>query len=191
MPESTDFEGTKQRVLAEYDAKVNGRKALSFKETMELREYAKSHTDLIAEQLTAEQTVWKALYTSLTEAARKAAPDLFGEIEVLEKKQEDVLYVQTMMAAKRKAHPNDYGVRVWWGFVIVGLLVGWMDSPKVGSILSFGVTFWLGGMLFCVFALDSAEVQGRIALFLYHKLNMKKAAGWLYDRAITIHSLPK
>jgi len=190
MPESTDFEVVKQRVLAEYDAKVNGRKALSFQETMELREYAKSRTDLIAEQLTAEQTVWKALYESLTEQARQVAPDLMVEIEVLEKKQEDLLYILTMMAAKRKAHPHDYGVRVWWGFVIVGLLVGWMDSPKVGSILSFGVTFWLGGMLFCVFALDSAEVQGNIALFLYHKLNMKRTALWLYNRAVTIHSRP-
>ena len=190
MPEPSNFEAIKQRVLAEYDAQVNSRTVLSFKETMELREYAKSRTDLIAEQLTAEQTVWKALYVSLTEEARRAAPDLLAEIEVLEKKQKDLLYVLTMMAAKRKANPHDYGVRVWWGFVIVGLLIGWMDSPKVGSILSFGVTFWLGGMLFCVFALDSPEVQGNIALFLYHKLNMKRTALWLYNRAITIHARP-
>ncbi len=190
MPEPTDFEAIKQRVLAEYAAQVNGRKALSFKETMELREYAKSRTDFIAEHLTAEQTVWKALYESLTEQAREVAPNLMIEIETIEKQRDDLLYILTMMAAKRKALPHDYGVRVWWGFVIVGLLVGWMDSPKVGSILSFGVIFWIGGMLCCVFALDSAEVQGNIALFLYHKLNMKKTALWLYNRAITIHSRP-
>ena len=185
MSESTDYEIVKERVLTEYYAKVNGRTALSFSESMELREYAESHTDLRSECLTPEQDVWKSLHIGLTEELRKAGPDLMAQIEALEERREKLEHLDEKMAAKMKACPNDYGVRVWWGFVIIGLLIGWMRSPDIGSILLNAGAFWIAGAFFCIFAVDSAEVQSRIAIFL-QKLRVNQVSEWLYKRALTI-----
>jgi hypothetical protein len=107
------------------------------------------------------------------------------ELEKLEARRTELAQLQETMLAKLKAHPNDFGIRVWWGFVIIGPLVGWMRAPNIWSIVMYGVVFWIAGMFFSVFALDSAEVQSKIALFL-HKLGEGHISKWLYTRALTI-----
>jgi hypothetical protein len=184
--QSTDFDAAKTRVLAEYYVKVNGRSALTFQESMELREYVKSRIDLHSDNLTMEQAIWKSLYDGLTEELRKSSPDSMAEIETLEKRRDNLQHLQGTMVEKMKACPHDFGIRAWWGFVIIGLLVGWMRTSDVWSILVYGLAFWFAGMFFCIFAIDSAEVQSKIAIFLYHKLHMKGVANWLYNRALTI-----
>ena len=76
-------------------------------------------------------------------------------IEALEKRRDNLQDLQEAMATKTKASPHDYGTRAWWGFVIVGLLVGWMRSPDVWSLLLYGFAFWIAGMFFCIFAIHS------------------------------------
>jgi hypothetical protein len=71
------------------------------------------------------------------------------------------------------------------GFVIIGLLVEWIRAANVWSIPLYGLAFWIAGMFFSVFAIDSAEVQSKIALFL-HKLGEGHISKWLYTRALTI-----
>jgi hypothetical protein len=121
----------------------------------------------------------------MTEELRKAPPASMTEIERLEKQRKNLERLRQAMEAKLKAHPHDYGVKVWWGFVIAGLLVGWLHSRDVGSTLMFGLTFWVAGMFFCVFAIDSAEVESKIAIFL-NRIGVKRIAEWLYTRALTI-----
>ncbi len=181
-----DFDATKDRVLAEYYAKVKGRTALTFHESMELREYVKARTDLHSDNLTMEQAIWKSLYDGLTEELRKSSPDSMAELEALEERRDNLQNLQGVVAAKMKARPHDFGIRAWWVFVIIGMLVGWMRPSDVWSILLYGLGFWTAGMFFCIFAIDSAEVQSKIAIFLHHKLHMKSIAHWLYNRALTI-----
>jgi hypothetical protein len=107
------------------------------------------------------------------------------EIESLKTKKAQLLGLQEAMAARLKARPNDFGVRTWWGFVIIGLLVGWVRAANVWSVLLCGLAFWVAGMLFCIFVLDSAEVQSKIAISL-HRLGEGRISKWLYQRALTI-----
>lgn len=107
------------------------------------------------------------------------------EIKRLEARRDELLRLQEGMKAKMKARPNDFGARAWWGFIIIGVLIGWMRASDVWSVLWYGVAFWIAGMFFSVFALDSAEVQSRIAIFL-HRLGERRVSNWLYQRALTI-----
>jgi hypothetical protein len=86
--------------------------------------------------------------------------------ESLLARRDELLRLQQAMVEKLKAHPHDYGVRIWWGFVIIGLLVGWIRIASIGSVLRYGFAFWVAGMLFSVFALGSAEVQSKLAIAL-------------------------
>jgi len=183
---SEDFYAVKERVLAEFATKGFGSKALSFKEAVELREYAKARTDLRSENLTMEQAIWKSLFEGLTAELRKSSPDSIAEIEALEKRRDNLLDLQETMASKMKARPHDFGIRAWSGFVIIGLLVGWMRSSDVWSILLHGLAFWIAGLFFCIFAIDSAEVKSKIAIFLYNRLGEKHISEWLQHRALTI-----
>ena len=101
-----DFDAIKKRVLAEFATKGFGSEALSFKKAMELREYAKARTDLHSENLTMEQAIWKSLYDGLTEELRKSSPDSMAEIEALEKKRDNLVNLQEMIAARLKARPS-------------------------------------------------------------------------------------
>ena len=184
--DSNDFEAVKKRILAEFAAQGFGDEMLSFQKAGQLREYAKARTDLRSTQLTMEQAIWKSLYDGLTEELRNSSPDTMAEIESLEKQRGELEDLRTAMLAKLKAHPHDFGVRAWWGFVIIGLLVGWIRSSDLWSMALYGFAFWVAGMFFCIFALDSAEVQSKIALFLYHRLGEKRISNWLYSRALTI-----
>ncbi len=126
-------------------------------------------------------------------ASRAAMPDELdnpspgsgAEIERLESQRDELLRLQETITAKLKARPNDYGTRAWWAFVIIGLLVGWIRASSVWSTLLFGLVFWIAGMFFCVFALNSAEVQSKIAIFL-QRLGENRISKWLYQRAFTI-----
>jgi hypothetical protein len=184
--ENNDFALTKQRVLDEYHSQVNGRVALTFPESMELREYSKARTDLHSVNLTMEQAIWKSLYDGLTEELRKSSPASMAEIEALEKRRDNLQNLQEMMAAKMKIRPHDYRIHVWWGFAILGIMVGWIRSSSILITLLHGFAFWLAGTLICVFALDSAEVQSTLAIFLHRRLHMAGLANWLYNRAVTI-----
>lgn len=106
------YEAAKERLLAEYYAQVNGRTSLSFKETIELRDYAKSRTDFHSDQLTPDQVISKMLCEDLTEKLRKSSPDSMAKIEQIEKERDTMQGLQEMMAAKMEAYPHDYGVRV-------------------------------------------------------------------------------
>jgi len=107
------------------------------------------------------------------------------ELARLEQRRDELESLQEAIAAKRAVCPNDYGVRVWWGFVLIGILVGWMRSGVIASILLYGAAFWIVGMFFCIFAVDSAEVQSKVAVFL-NRRGMRRVATWLYTRALTI-----
>jgi hypothetical protein len=113
------------------------------------------------------------------------APDSGTEIDRLSARRDELLRLQEVMKEKLKAQPSDLGVRVWWGFVILGLLVGWMRSSSVWPTLAHGLVFWIAGMFFSIFALDSAEIQSRLAIFL-HKFGEKYISSWLYSRALRI-----
>ena len=107
-------------------------------------------------------------------------------IEELEKRRDNLKNLQDEMAAKLRVHPNDYGVRVWWGFLIVGFLVGWMRSHDVGTTMLYGILFSMAGMFFCIFVLDSAEVQSKVAILIGERFGMRRISNWLYKRALTI-----
>jgi hypothetical protein len=121
----------------------------------------------------------------MSDESHDSPPDSETELKSLMAQRDALLHLQELMAAKLKACPNDYGFRVWWGFVIVGVLVGCMRGWHFWSILLHGLTFWVAGMFFSVFAIDSAEVQSKIAIFL-HRLGENRVSKWLYDRALTI-----
>jgi hypothetical protein len=186
MSAPSDDEAVIARVLTEYNSKISGWTAPTFKETMELREYTKSRTDLRTDQLTPEQAAWKSLYIGLTEGLRKSFPDAMAEIERLEEHQDRHEVLMEMMTAKLKARPHDYGVKVWWGFLAVGILVGWLRSRDVWSaLILYGLAFGAAGLFFCIFAIDSAEFQSTIAIFL-NRIGVKRISRWLYRRALTI-----
>ena len=107
------------------------------------------------------------------------------EKERLLARRDELLRLRQAMMEKLKAHPRDYGVRVWWGFAIIGVLVGWIRAASIGSVLRYGFAFWIAGMFFSVFALDSAEVQSKLAIAL-NKIGARRIAEWLYERALTI-----
>jgi hypothetical protein len=111
--------------------------------------------------------------------------DAPSELERLLARREELLQLQAAKKKKLEARPHDYGIRAWWGFVIVGLLVGWMRAATIASVLRYGFVFWIAGMFFSIFALDSAEVQSKIAIFA-NKLGACRIAAWLYQRALTI-----
>src|SRR4051812_20004647 len=119
-----EFAAAIERVMAEYAAKVAGRPKLTIQDTFEIRQYAKSRTDLGCCDLTAEQAAWKALFVSLTEQLRESAPDLMAEIEPAEQKADDLQSLQTTIQEKLIADPHDYGFRIPFGFLIIGGLVG-------------------------------------------------------------------
>ncbi|MGO9212162.1 MAG: hypothetical protein ACLP2H_18780 [Terriglobales bacterium] len=119
----------------------------------------------------------------MSEESHNSPPDSTAKTESLEARRDGLLRLQQVMAAKLKARPNDFGVRAWWGFIIIGLLIGRIRSSAADSILLYGFVFWVAGMLFSVFALDSAEVQSKIAIFL-HRLGERRISKWLYHRAL-------
>jgi hypothetical protein len=187
MPDGQkDLEAVKATILAEFNAQGFGDEPLSFRKAMELREYAKARTDLHSENLTMEQAIWKSLYEGVTEELRKASPEWMTEIESLEKRRDYLSKAQAAMSPKLKANPHDFGVRVWWGFVIIGVLVGWMRGLTFRYMAVFGFVFWIAGLFFCIFALDSAEVQSKLAIFLSHRLGARRISLWLYKRALMI-----
>src|SRR5215469_9629266 len=106
-----------------------------------------------------EQAIWKSLYDGVTEELRKASPQWRTEIESLEKRRDDLSKAQAAMSAKLKANPHDFGVRVWWGFVIIGVLVGWMRGATLRYMAVFGFVFWIAGLFFCIFALDKLSAS--------------------------------
>ena len=108
------------------------------------------------------------------------------DADSLEKRRDKLASLQEKILAKRTAHPHDFGTRVWWAFVIFGALVGWLRSSTSMSILIHTAAFWVAGLFFCIFALDSAEVQSRVAIFLYKRSREKRVSAWLYERALTI-----
>jgi hypothetical protein len=139
MPDrQKDLEAVKARILAEFNAQGFGEEPLSFRKAMELREYAKARTDLHSENLTMEQAIWKLMYDGVTEELRKASPEWMTEIESLEKRRDDLSKAQAAMPAKLKANPHDFGVRTWWGFVIIGVLVGWIRGVNLRFMAVFG-----------------------------------------------------
>lgn len=105
------------------------------------------------------------------------------EVKNLVERRNELLRLQEAMAAKLKARPHDYGIKAWWGFVIIGILVGWIQAATIGSILRYAIAFWIAGMCFAVFALDSAEAESKIAIVL-NKLGARRLAAWLYQRAL-------
>jgi hypothetical protein len=183
MMPNAEFDAVKERILAEFTAQGFG-KTLSFKEAMDLRAYARDRTNLHSDELTLEQSIWKVLYEAMTETCRKAAPEEMGKIERLEERRDDLDALIEMMRAKLPAGHHDYGMKVWRASVIIGILVGWIRSPDLQTILLYGLIFWAAGIFVCIFVIDSAEVQSKLAIFIYHKLRMERLATWLYSRAL-------
>jgi hypothetical protein len=180
-----EFTAALQTVKAEFAAKVGARPQLTIEETMEIREYAKSRTDLVSHNLTAEQAAWNALYDGLTEELRSTTPDVMAEVEPLEKQMASLQSLQTLMKAKLDAHPNDFGYRVPLGFLIVGGLIGWFINPSLWSVIGSGLASWIAGMFVAVFVTDSAKVQSDLAIRM-NRVGLKRTAHWLYTRALTV-----
>jgi len=109
-----------------------------------------------------------------------------ASIEDLEKRRIELEKLREVISAKLKNRPHDFGIRAWWGFLILGLLVGWIRSSDLWTMLRHGFAFWVAGMFFCIFALDSVEVESKIAIFLYRRLGERRISHWLYARALTI-----
>lgn len=122
------------------------------------------------------------MYDGLTEQLRKDSPDLMALVE----RRDGLDDAEALLSEKLKPNPHDFGILVWSSLTVVGLVVAWLRSPKFWSFVLYGVAFWAVGLLFCVFVLDSAEVQSRVAIFLYHRLREKRISNWLYHRALTI-----
>jgi len=82
----TEYAEAFERMKAEWEFKTAGKPELSLSETQELREYARSKTDLTSNILTADQAVYKLMYESLTSTMREAAPDVMAKLEPMEEK---------------------------------------------------------------------------------------------------------
>jgi hypothetical protein len=108
----------------------------------------------------------------------------------LEKRRVELENLRELMSAKLKARPHDFGIRAWWGFLILGLLVGWIRSSDLWTMVRYGFAFCVAGLFFCIFALDSADVESKIAIFLYRRLGEKRISRWLYARALMIREEP-
>ena len=174
-----------EHVKAEFADRVAGRPQLTIQDTFEIRQYAKSRTDLGSGNLTAEQAAWKALFTGLTEQLRETAPEVMAEVEPLERKADDLHSLQTAMLEKLKAHPHDYGFKVPCGFLIIGALLGWFRDPSVWSMMVCGIVSLIAGFLFSIFLANSATVQSAVAIRL-NQIGLERIAQWLYKRALTI-----
>jgi hypothetical protein len=177
-----EYEAAKTRVLAEISTKAGGQEVSPAK-AVELRRWIQERTDLDSDNGTAEQAAWRDLYLSLTKIAASTHPELSGFV----RKIENLQAVGRLSMEKRKRHPNDYGTRAWWGFIIMGLLVGWIRSTDPATILLYGFAFCVAGLLFAIFALDSMYVQSVVAIFLYKRLRLTWLGHKLYERALTIH----
>jgi hypothetical protein len=185
MPDTADhFDVVKERVLAEFASQGFGTEPLSFQEAMRLRAYAKDRTDLERENLSMEQAIWKALYAGLTEELRRSSSESMTEIEALEKRRDNLEDLGTAIAARLNSDPHDFGSRVWWGFIIIGLLVGWMRSSDIWSIVLHGLAFFIAGMFFCIFAIESSAVQSWIAILVHKGVGDNRLSYWLYSRAL-------
>jgi len=160
-----------QNVRAEFASKVAGQPQLTVQQAIDIREYAKSRTDLDSGNLSAEQAAWKTLYESLTEELRKSAPDTMAEVEPLERQMDSLQSLQNLMKAKLDARPNDLGYRVPIAFLIVGGLIGWFVNASLWSVAVCSIASWISGILFALFVTDSAQVQSDLA-------NRMKALGW-------------
>lgn len=181
----SEYDAALGSVLAEFNGKFAGKKQLDLKDLCEFRRYAKSCTDLHAEDLTPEEAAWKTMYQFLTAELDKMAPGLLREIEPHLNHLHNIDKLQEMMEAKLKARPHDLGFKVSWGFLIGGLLVGWLRSSDAASAFLYGLIFWIAGLLFSIFVLDSAFVQSVIAIGL-GKIGLQAISNWLYWRAVTI-----
>lgn len=107
------------------------------------------------------------------------------DVQSLIKRRDELVKLKEAMDAKLKARPHDYGVRVWWVFILVGTAIGWLWVHAVWAGVLAAAAFWIAGLFFSVLILDSAEVQSRVAILL-HRLGMRKLSQWLYARALTI-----
>jgi len=185
VTEDSEYDAALRSVLAEFNAKFAGKEQLDLKDLCEFRRYAKSCTDLRAEDLTSEEAAWKTMYQFLTAELEKMAPGLLREIEPHQNHLDNLDKLQEMMEAKLKARPHDLGFKVSWGFLIGGFSVGWLRSSNVASILAYGLSFWIAGVLFSMFILDSGFVQSVIAIGL-GKIGLRAISNSLYWRAVTI-----
>ncbi|MCC6862552.1 MAG: hypothetical protein IT158_28515 [Bryobacterales bacterium] len=185
-PDSDDYTAAEKRVLAEYATQLNGRVILSAEEIFELREYAKSRTNLYSDQLAPDQLIWKQLYQVLSEQLRRLSTETMAKVEHLESERDGLKSLEGMIAAKLAARPRDYGVRAWWGFVILGASIGWVRSAELLTSVLYGLASSSIGVLFAIFVLDSAEVQARVGIFLCNRMRMEGVGKWLYRRSLTI-----
>ena len=185
MYSEQEFAAALEHVKAEFAARVAGKPQLTIQDTFEIRQYAKSRTDLGGDDLTAEQAAWKALFRSLTDQLRETAPEMMAEVEPLERKADDLHSLQTAMHEKLKSHPHDYGFGVPFGFLIMGALLGWLRVPSLWAIMVSGIVSLIAGFLFSIFVADSATVQSVLAIRL-NKIGLERIAQWLYKRALTI-----
>jgi|SRR6185437_4678541 hypothetical protein len=121
----------------------------------------------------------------MSDELHNSSPDSQAEIEGLQARRDELLNLREVMTDKLKVRPNDFGIRTWLGLTIVGLLIGWIRTRDIWLILGYALAFWIAGMFFSIFVLDSAEVQSRIAIVL-HKLGERRISKWLYRRALSI-----
>jgi hypothetical protein len=172
-------------VWAEFNARFADKEQLNVKELCEFRRYAKSCTDLQSEDLTPEEAAWKMMYDYLTAQVETLAPGLLKEIQPVHERLDNIERLEEMIDAKLKARPNDLGFKVSWGFLIAGLVVGWLRSSDFALTLLHGFVFWVAGLLFSIFILDSALVQG-VTGDCFGKIGLRAIANWLRYRSLTI-----
>lgn len=73
-----------ERMKADWEFRTAGKPQLSISEAQDLREYARSKTDLNSSTLTPDQAAYKFMYNGLTATMRETAPDLMAKIEPIE-----------------------------------------------------------------------------------------------------------
>jgi hypothetical protein len=170
---------------AEFNAKFADKEQLNVKDLCEFRRYAKSCTDLHSEDLTPEEAAWKMMYEFLTAEVETIAPGLLEQVQPHHEHLDNIERLEEMIDAKMKARPNDLGFKISWGFLIAGVIVGWLRSSDFALTLLHGFVFWVAGLLFSIFMLGSAIVQGVTGDWL-GKIGLRAIANWLRYRSLTI-----
>jgi hypothetical protein len=174
-----------ERVNAELEKRLG--EMPTVQQIYEVRRYAASLTNLHSENLTAEQAAWKVAYESMTDALRKAAPDLMAEVEPLEEEINAAQNLTSAMKASLAAHPHDQGFRVLYAAFMIGAIIGWTHSNNIAGSLLDGLLAGLAGLFISIFILDSPYVQALLGIW-FNRIGFKRLGAWLYSRSLGLHA---
>jgi hypothetical protein len=190
-PMATEQEISEAAAKATAEAVLGGslRATHSLMKLVELRVHAKSKTDLRASELSAEQTVWKAIYESVTNLIRQTDPSALENADALQADLDALDSFQRAVEGYKAANTHEYGYKVPIGFMIVGTLLAFLRSPDVTSVLVGAVVSWIAGFCFSVFVLNS-EIQLKIGFQLEGTM-FKRIGRWFIHHTLKNYAVKK